>query len=190
MGNRCDWVQSSMSKVYHDEEWGIPEHDDIKLFEMLILEGMQAGLSWDIILKKRESMRENFDQFNPEVIQKYDDAKVASFMNNPNLIRNRLKLKSLAINAKAFCEIVQQYGSFNKYIWKFVDYRPIIHCCKGSSDMPSTSSHATKMSKSLKKNGFKYVGPVTCYSFMQAVGMVDDHAIWCEWHSNNRMSRR
>jgi len=186
MKERCDWVQSEISKVYHDSEWGIPQHNDQKLFEMLILEGMQAGLSWDTILKRRESMRIAFDNFNASIIVNYDDNKLDELLNNPGVIRNRLKLKALPINARAFLEVQKEYGSFDKYIWRFLDYKPIIHSCNGVIDMPVENENARIMSKELRKKGFKYVGATICYAFMQAVGMVDDHAIWCRWHSRQR----
>lgn len=183
---RCDWVQSDISKTYHDLEWGLPQHDDKKLFEMLILEGMQAGLSWDTILKRREGMRKAFDNFDYNIIAKYDENKCKELLNNPNVIRNRLKIASLPINATAFLRIREVYETFDKYIWQFVNYEPIIHKCKSAGDMPIEDEHSKRMSRSLKQNGFKFVGSTICYAFMQAVGMVDDHTVWCDWHSTRR----
>ena len=186
MMQRCDWVQSETSKRYHDEEWGIPVHDDVKLFEMLILEGMQAGLSWDIVLKRRESMRKAFDNFNPECICNYNEEKIRGLLKDPGVIRNKLKINSLKVNAEAFLNIQKREGTFDKFIWKFVDGSPIVNSFKGCYDMPIENAISKKMSKELKKEGFKFVGSTICYAFMQAVGMVDDHAVWCDWHTNNR----
>lgn len=183
---RCDWVRSELSAVYHDTEWGIPQHDDRKLFEMLVLEGMQAGLSWEIVLKRRESMREAFDGFDPQAIAGYDAKKQQELLLNPGVIRNRLKIASLPINAQAFLKAQGQYGSFDSFIWQFVGGKPIINRFESSSQLPTEDAHSKQMSKELKKRGFKFVGSTICYAFMQAVGMVDDHTIWCHRHSTNR----
>lgn len=183
---RCDWVQSEISRKYHDEEWGIPVHDDTKLFEMLILEGMQAGLTWDTVLKRRESMRKAFDNFDPKYICNYNEDKIRELLNDSGVIRNKLKINSLKVNAAAFLNIQGKYGTFDKFIWSFVNGIPIINSSKGCYDMPIDDAVSRSMSKVLKKEGFKFVGSTICYAFMQAVGMVDDHAVWCDWHTNNR----
>ena len=164
---------------YHDNEWGRPVHDDNKLFEMLILEGAQAGLSWITVLKKREAYREAFDSFDPKKIALYDDVKIEELMTNEGIIRNRLKINAVIINAKLFLEIVEKYGSFDKFIWEYVDYKPVIGYWKNLEDMPITTSISDKISKDLKKMGFKFVGSTIIYSFMQAVGMVNDHLESC-----------
>ena len=177
---RCEWAKSDLDIVYHDNEWGKPLHNDKKLFELLILEGMQAGLSWSIILKKREYMREAFDDFDAEKLSKYDDTKVGELMQNPKIIRNRRKLEALVSNAKAFLAIQRTYGSFDKYIWSFVDNKPIINNWNELKEIPLFTDVSDKMSKELKKQGFKFVGTTICYSYMQATGMVNDHMSWCD----------
>jgi len=164
---------------YHDNEWGRPVHDDRKLFEMLILEGAQAGLSWETVLKKRESYREAFDGFDPEKVALYDDAKKAQLMANAGIIRNRLKINAAVINAELFLEIVQKHGSFDKFIWSYVDFKPIVGHWESFEKMPLTTPVSDKISKDLKKLGFKFVGSTIIYSFMQAVGMVNDHLTKC-----------
>jgi DNA-3-methyladenine glycosylase I len=177
---RCSWAtQSEIEKEYHDREWGVPNFDDRHLFEMLILEGAQAGLSWLTVLKKRESYREGFDGFDPAKIARYDDAKRSELLANPGIIRNRLKVDSTIHNAKAFLTITDQGKSFSDYIWSFVDGEPIINEFKEMSDVPSETEISKRMSKQLKKDGFKFVGPTICYAFMQAVGMVNDHTVDC-----------
>ena len=164
---------------YHDNEWGRPVHDDRKLFEMLILEGAQAGLSWETVLKKRENYKKAFDNFDPKKVAKYDDKKIAELLENPGIIRNRLKVNAAVINAKLFLEIQKQYGSFDKFIWSYVDNKPIVGHPKDFSKMPITTEISDKISKNLKKMGFKFVGSTIIYSFMQAVGMVNDHLTNC-----------
>lgn len=164
---------------YHDNEWGRPVHDDCKLFEMLILEGAQAGLSWITVLKKRKTYREVFDGFDPEKVALYGDAKIEELMANAGIIRNRLKINAAIINAKLFLEIRKKYGSFDKFIWAYVDYTPIIGHWKKFEDVPITTPISDKISRDLKKLGFKFVGSTIIYSFMQAVGMVNDHLESC-----------
>ena len=178
--NRCSWAtHSELEKKYHDTEWGVPNYDDRHLFEMLILEGAQAGLSWLTVLKKRESYREAFDGFDPEKIAQYGDKKRTELLSNPGIIRNRLKVDATIQNAKAYLSITDQGESFSKYIWSFVDGQPIINEFREMSDVPAETERSKAMSKQLKKDGFKFVGPTICYAFMQAVGMVNDHIVDC-----------
>ena len=164
---------------YHDKEWGRPVHNDNKLFEMLILEGAQAGLSWETVLKKRDAYREAFDGFDPKKVANYDDAKIETLMANPGIIRNRLKINAAVINATLFLELVEKHGSFDKFIWGYTDYKPITGHWENFKDMPLTTSISDRISKDLKKMGFKFVGSTIVYSFMQAVGMVNDHLKSC-----------
>ena len=164
---------------YHDNEWGRPVHDDIKLFEMLILEGMQAGLSWATVLKKREAFIEAFDGFDPEKVALYDDAKIQALLANTGIIRNRLKVNAAVTNARLFLEIVKEYGSFDRFIWGYVDHTPIVGHWAAFEDMPLTTPVSDRISKDMKKMGFKFVGSTIIYSFMQAVGMVNDHLTSC-----------
>lgn len=177
---RCAWEEGvPIFKDYHDKEWGRPEHDDIKLFEMLILEGAQAGLSWVTVLKKRESYREAFDGFDPKKVALYDDAKVEELMLNEGIIRNRLKINSAIINAKLFLETAEKHGSFDKFIWSYVDYKPIVGQWTDIYDLPATTPLSDRISKDLKKLGFKFVGSTIIYAYMQAIGMVNDHVMDC-----------
>lgn len=177
---RCYWAGNDPMYVdYHDNEWGRPVHDDIKLFEMLILEGMQAGLSWITILKKRDAFRKAFDGFDPYKVSVYDDEKIQELLANEKIIRNRLKINAAVSNAKAFIKVVEEFGSFDKFIWGYVNYRPIINQWEKISDMPARTSLSDKISKDLAKRGFKFVGSTIIYSFMQAVGMVNDHTTDC-----------
>jgi len=179
-GKRCTWVTDDPIYIaYHDEEWGRPVHDDRKLFEMLTLEGAQAGLSWITILKRRANYRNAFDGFAPELVSEYDELKIDHLMNNEGIIRNRRKIESVVTNAKAFLQVQQEYGSFDAYIWQFVDGKPVMNHYKKQSDVPASTVVSEHMSKDLKKRGFKFVGPIICYSFMQAVGMVNDHTEDC-----------
>ncbi len=180
---RCDWaVNDPMMISYHDEEWGVPVHDDRVLFEFLVLEGAQAGLSWSTILKKRENYRAFFDNFDPEKVATYEEDKVTELMQNPNIIRNRLKIRSAVTNARAVLAVRKEFGSFDSYIWRFVNGRTIQNSWKRLTDVPSKTLEAEAMSKDLKKRGFSFVGPTICYSFMQAVGMVNDHMTYCFRH--------
>ena len=177
--NRCRWATTDLSIPYHDTEWGVPLHDDQRLFEFLILEGAQAGLSWETILKKRESYRKAFDNFDPERIAKYNAKKLEKLMADPGIIRNRLKVDSAVSNAKAFLEVQDEFGSFDKYIWSFVDGKPRVNKWRGLGDVPASTPQSDAMSKDLKKRGFRFVGSTICYAFMQATGMVNDHALSC-----------
>lgn len=180
MKQRCEWAGIDPLYIkYHDEEWGVPVHDGGKLFEMLILEGAQAGLNWITVLRKRENYRKAFDNFNPYKIVKYDSKKVEKLLNNAGIIRNRLKINAAIQNAKCFIEIKKNFGSFDNYIWKFVDYTPKINQWNSMKELPSRTAESDLMSKDLKKNGFKFVGSTICYAFMQAVGMVNDHTADC-----------
>ena len=180
---RCGWcLPDPLYMSYHDHEWGRPVHDDQKLFEMLTLEGAQAGLSWYTILKKREHYRQAFDQFDAAKIARYDDAKIAFLLQNPGIVRNKLKVNATVKNARAFLEVQEECGSFDKYIWQFTDYRTVVNHPRQLSEVPASTPVSDAMSKALKKRGFTFVGSTICYAFMQAVGMVDDHleACWCK----------
>jgi len=187
MENRCNWAQKNeLMAKYHDEEWGRPLHDDQKLFEFLILEGMQAGLSWQTILNKREAFREAFDNFNPEIVADYDDDKVIGLMNNAGIIRNKAKILACINNAKRFIEVQSEFGSFNEYIWKFVDYKPIINQFRELKELPAKTALSDAISADLKKRGFKFIGSTIVYAHMQATGMVNDHLVHCFCHAGNR----
>jgi DNA-3-methyladenine glycosylase I len=177
---RCQWAGNDPLYInYHDTEWGVPLHDDQQLFEFLILEGFQAGLSWITVLKKREHFREVFDNFNAQKIAAYDSAKVERLMNDAGIIRNRLKIEGAIINAKLFLEIQQEYPSFDNYIWQFVGHQTIVNQRSSLSEVPAKTDISDAMSKALKKKGFKFIGSTICYAFMQATGMVNDHTINC-----------
>ncbi|MDF3054570.1 MAG: DNA-3-methyladenine glycosylase [Gammaproteobacteria bacterium] len=177
---RCDWSTTHpLLQEYHDTEWGVQLHDDQKLFEFLILEGAQAGLSWLTILKRREGYRQAFDHFNAEKIASYTLKKVEVLMQDDRIIRNRLKINSAIQNAQVFLAIKEKYGTFDQYIWQFVDGKPIIHQCQTMADVPVKTHVSDLMSKDLKKQGFSFVGSTICYAFMQAVGMVNDHLKGC-----------
>ncbi len=176
---RCTWPSNPLSIRYHDEEWGVPQHDDRTLFEFLILEGAQAGLSWDTILQKRENYRAAFDQFDPARIARYDRRKQQSLLRNPGIIRNRLKVASAVRNAKAFLDVQKEFGSFDRYIWQFVGGKPRINAWRPGLKLPASTPESDAMSKDLKKRGFNFVGSTICYAFMQAVGMVNDHWVKC-----------
>lgn len=177
---RCQWcVGDKLYQQYHDNEWGVPTYDDQTLFEFIILESFQAGLSWITILKKRENFRQAFDNFNYKKIAKYNDEKIAELMQNAGIIRSELKIKSAISNAKAFIEIQKEFGSFSKYIWKFTNGKPLVNHPKTSSDVPAATPLSTEISKDLKERGFKFVGPTIVYAYMQAVGMVNDHVADC-----------
>ena len=180
MIQRCDWPgENKLMIEYHDTEWGVPLHDDRKLFEFLMLDNAQAGLSWQTILNKRENYRKAFDNFDPAKIARYNQRKITSLLNNPGIIRNQLKVQSAVTNAQAFLEIQAEFGSFDAYIWQFVNGTPIRNHWKSLKDIPATSPESDAMSKALKKSGFKFVGSTICYAFMQSVGMVNDHLIHC-----------
>ncbi len=177
--NRCGWAKDALMIEYHDKEWGIPVHDDRKLFEMLILEGAQAGLTWLTILKRRENYRKAFDNFIPHKVSKYDAKDISQLLKNAGIIRNKLKIKSTINNAKMFLEIQKEFGSFDKYLWSFVDYKPIINNYKNLTDIPSSTPLSDKLSKDLKTRGFSFVGSTICYAFLQSVGVVNDHMMDC-----------
>jgi len=177
---RCEWCGDDPLYIkYHDEEWGMPEHDDRKLFEMLLLEGAQAGLSWITVLKKRENYRKAFSNFNPNRIAKYDSKKVKELLNNPGIIRNKLKVNAFINNAQCFLNVKKEFGMFDNYIWQFVNHEPVINKFKSLSEIPATTEASESMSKDLKKRGFKFVGSTICYAYMQACGMVNDHVVNC-----------
>jgi len=177
---RCSWAgETPIYQDYHDNEWGRPVHDDIKLFEMLTLEGAQAGLSWITVLKKREAYRVAFDGFDPRQVACYDESKIEELMANEGIIRNRLKINAAITNAKLFLEIQEQFGSFDKFIWAYVDGKPIVGHREGLDDIPATTPLSDEISKDLKKRGFKFVGSTIIYAFMQATGIVNDHMVSC-----------
>jgi DNA-3-methyladenine glycosylase I len=176
---RCGWVGNELARVYHDEEWGVPVHDDRKLFEFIVLEGAQAGLSWDTILRKRECYRKVMDGFNPEKVARYGDKKIAELLAEPGIIRNRLKVLSAISNAQAFLKVAEEFGSFDAYIWSFVEGRPIVNRWEGRQQVPAVTKEAEVMAKDLKRRGFKFMGPTICYAHMQATGMVNDHTTDC-----------
>ena len=178
--NRCFWCESSKLLIdYHDKEWGVPLHDDKKLFEFLILEGAQAGLTWQTILNKRENYRGAFDNFDPRKISRYTQKDMNTLLKDAGIIRNRLKIEATITNAKKFLEIQKEFGSFDKYIWQFVNHKSIKNKFKSLNDIPAATKESEAMSKELKKRGFKFVGPTICYALMQAVGMVNDHFTGC-----------
>ncbi len=176
---RCHWASNELAIHYHDQEWGTPLHDDRKLFELLILEGAQAGLSWNTILQKRENFRAAFDNFDPAAVARYDRRKVRQLLANPGIIRNRLKIAAAIQNAKAFLAVQREFGSFDAYIWQFVGGKPIQNRRRSSKAVPARTRQSDAMSKDLERRGFKFVGSTICYAFMQATGMVNDHAIHC-----------
>jgi DNA-3-methyladenine glycosylase I len=181
---RCSWASSEPNIRYHDEEWGVPVHDDRTLFEFLVLEGAQAGLSWETILKKRANYRAAFDNFEPAVIAAYDDAKVASLLADPGIVRNRLKIASAISNARAFAEVQAEFGSFDAYVWRFVGGEPKVNAWRSLAELPARTVESDALSKDLQKRGLRFVGSTICYAFMQAVGMVNDHTVDCiRWSS-------
>lgn len=188
---RCAWPSSPVSIAYHDREWGVPLKDDRKLFEFLVLDAAQAGLSWEIILRKREGFRAALDNFDPEKIARYDHKKIKELLDDERIIRNRLKIESAISNAQAFLAVQKECGSFARYIWQFVEGKPRINARRSLKDIPATSAESDAMSKALKKRGFRFVGSTICYAFMQAAGMVNDHAIDCFRHAEltRRMQR-
>lgn len=180
MKNRCKWTNNNqISNYYHDTEWGVKLHDDYKLFEFLVLDAFQAGLSWLTILKKRENFRKAFDNFDFAKIANYDNSKIEELLLNEGIIRNKLKILATVNNAQKFIEVRNEFGTFDKYIWQFSDYKQIVNSYKNWNEIPATSSESDAMSKDLKKRGFKFVGSTICYAFMQAAGMVNDHEISC-----------
>ena len=187
MKTRCGWAGADPLYVaYHDEEWGVPVHDDQTLFEFLILEGAQAGLSWSTILNKRENYRRAFDNFDPKQVAAYDEAKVAELLSDPGIVRNKLKVRSAVANARAFLAVQEEFGRFDAYIWQFVGGQPKQNGWRTLAEIPAQTAESEAMSKDLKKRGFNFVGPTICYAFMQAVGMVNDHTVDCFRHQELR----
>lgn len=178
----CAWAKSESELAYHDHEWCRSVHDERKLFEMLILEGMQAGLSWRTVLDKREHMRKAFDNFVPEIVAQYDDNKKSELLQNAGIIRNRAKINALVNNARAFLEIQREFGSFDTYIWSFSGGRKIVNAWTDETMVPATTEVSDKMSKDLYKRGFRFTGSTICYSYMQAIGIVNDHIVTCEFY--------
>jgi len=176
---RCAWATTELMIPYHDEEWGVPQHDDQLLFEFLVLEGAQAGLSWSTILAKRGAYRKAFSSFNPQKVAKYGPDKVSQLLTNPGIVRNRMKIESAVRNARAFLAVQKEFGSFDGYIWQFVGGRPMVNRWRSMSQLPAQTPESVRMSKDLLKRGFSFVGPTVCYAFMQAVGMVNDHLVSC-----------
>ena len=176
---RCQWATGELSIPYHDQEWGVPLHDDRALFEFLILEGAQAGLSWNTILQKRENYRKAFDRFDPSKVARYDARKVAALLANPGIVRNRLKIASAVQNARAFLEVQEEFGGFDPYVWKFVGGKPKQNRWKTLRELPARTAESDALSKDLGRRGFKFVGSTICYAFMQATGMVNDHIRDC-----------
>ena len=179
IARRCAWAKSELMQAYHDAEWGVPRHDDQELFEFLILEGAQAGLSWETILKKRDNYRKAFAGFDPKKVAKFGAADERRLLANEGIVRNRLKVSSAVSNAKAFLDVQREFGSFDAYIWGFVGGKPIRNAVKSLRDVPARTPESDAMSKDLRKRGFRFVGSTICYAFMQAVGMVNDHEVGC-----------
>ncbi len=177
--SRCEWAASESMHAYHDNEWGVPVHDDRVLFEFLILEGAQAGLSWETILKKRENYRAAFDHFEPALVAKYNQRKAEKLLANPGIVRNRLKIAATIQNAKAFLAIQKEFGSFDAYVWQFVGGKPKVNQWRSLKQIPPRTNESDALSKDLVRRGFKFVGSTICYAFMQAVGMVNDHTVGC-----------
>ncbi|HEY6767253.1 MAG TPA: DNA-3-methyladenine glycosylase I [Candidatus Sulfotelmatobacter sp.] len=176
---RCAWATNPLAIRYHDKEWGVPVHDDRKLFEFLILEGAQAGLSWNTILNKRENYRAAFDRFDPKRVARYDRRKIQRLLSDPGIVRNKLKIASAVANAKSFLKVQEEFGSFDRYIWRFVGGKPRINSWKALDQLPARSPESDAMSKDLKSRSFNFVGSTICYAFMQATGMVNDHVVEC-----------
>jgi DNA-3-methyladenine glycosylase I len=179
--HRCPWLDLTKADYieYHDKEWGVPVHDDRTIFEFLILEGAQAGLSWYTVLRKREAYRKAFKQFDPQRVARYGKRELASLLNNPGIIRNQQKIVATITNAQRFLEVQREFGSFGRYIWRFVNGKPIVHKFRRLKDYPATSAESDALSKDLKQRGFKFVGSTICYAHMQATGMINDHVVDC-----------
>jgi DNA-3-methyladenine glycosylase I len=189
VSNRCPWPGDALCLAYHDTEWGVPVHDERKLFEFLVLEGAQAGLSWHIILKKRENYRAAFDQFDPAKVARYNAAKIARLLANPGIVRNRLKVAAAVQNARAFLAVQEEFGGFDRYIWRFVAGAPIVNHWGSMKEVPARTPISDSMSKDLRQRGFKFVGSTICYAHMQATGMVNDHLTSCFRHKELRKGR-
>lgn len=185
---RCPWAKTALSIPYHDHEWGVPLHDDRKHFEFLVLDGAQAGLSWETILKKREAYRQAFDGFDPHIVARYDERKVADLLADEGIVRNRLKVRSAIRNANAFLEVQHEFGTFDAYIWRFVGGTPLQNRWESLSQVPARTAESDAMSKDLKQRGFNFVGSTICYAYMQAAGLVNDHLVSCFRHQP--LSRR
>jgi DNA-3-methyladenine glycosylase I len=181
--NRCDWPRNELAIRYHDEEWGVPIHDDRRLFEHLVLGGAQAGLSWDIILRKRDSYRLAFDRFDPRAVAAYGSERVEELLANPGIVRNRLKVESAIRNARAVLAVQEEFGSLDAYLWRFVEGRPIVNAWQTLAELPARTPESDTMSRELKARDFTFVGSTICYAVMQAVGMVNDHVIGCFRHA-------
>ncbi|MGB8964675.1 MAG: DNA-3-methyladenine glycosylase I [Candidatus Cybelea sp.] len=179
---RCPWARTEPMIAYHDREWGVPSHDESTLFEFLVLEGAQAGLSWETILRKRDRYRELFRGFDPSLVARITPARVEKLMQDPGIVRNRAKIESTVGNAKALLKVRDEFGSADAYLWSFVDGRPIVNHWRRMRDVPASTDRSEAMSRDLRKRGFRFVGPTICYAFMQAVGMVNDHLVDCAWH--------
>lgn len=179
---RCTWPTDPLMQKYHDEEWGVPVHDDRKLFEFMVLDAFQAGLSWKTVLHKRENFRKAFNGFDPATIATYDEAKYLELLNDPGIIRNRAKIRATIENAKAFLAVQKEFGTFDRYIWSFVSYHPVVNSWTSLSELPAKTGLSDVMSKDLIRRGFKFVGSTICYAFMQAAGLVNDHVVGCFRH--------
>jgi len=186
---RCGWATTPLSIAYHDTEWGVPVHDDLVLFEFLTLEGAQAGLSWETILKKRDAYREAFAEFDPAKVARFTPARVERLLQDPGIVRNRLKVESTLTNAKAFLAVQREFGSFDAYVWAFVSGAPIVNRRRTLKDLPARTPESDALSKDLSKRGFRFVGSTICYAFMQAVGLVDDHLMDCFRRAKRRQGR-
>jgi DNA-3-methyladenine glycosylase I len=184
--SRCPWPVDELYIAYHDLEWGVPVHEDRKLFEFLVLEGAQAGLSWHLILKKRENYRAAFDQFDPAIVARYSASKIAKLLANPGIVRNRLKISSAVQNARSFLAVQEEFGSFDRYIWRFTEGRPIVNHWRSMKEVPARTPVSDTMSRDLKQRGFKFVGSTICYAHIQATGMVNDHLTGCFRHKEIR----
>ena len=183
MKKRCTWAgDDALMTAYHDKEWGTPLHNDNQLFEFLCLEGAQAGLSWATVLRKREAYRQAFDQFDPNLVARYGETKIQNLLQNKGIIRNKLKVRAFITNARQFLKLQSEFGSFDKYIWQFVNHRPIQNRWNVLAEIPASTPASETMSKDLKKRGFTFVGPTICYALMQAIGMVNDHTVDCFRH--------
>jgi DNA-3-methyladenine glycosylase I len=187
---RCEWAKNELYIAYHDHEWGVPVHNDRDLFEFLILEGMQAGLSWETILRKRDNYRDALDNFKVSAVASYKQPKVRQLLANPGIIRNRLKIESAIQNARLFLAVQEEFGSFDAYVWDFIGGRPKQNKWRSPKEVPALTAEAETLSKDLRRRGFKFVGPTICYAFMQAVGMVNDHLVHCFRHKELREQAR
>jgi DNA-3-methyladenine glycosylase I len=180
--SRCGWAKDEASIRYHDEEWGVPVRDDRTWFEFLVLEGAQAGLSWDTILRKRENYRRAFDEFDPEAVARFDEDRIAALLADPGIVRNRLKVASAVRNARAFLDVRQEFGGFDAYVWPFVGGSPIVNAWRSLAEVPARTAESDVLSKDLKRRGFNFVGTTICYALMQATGLVNDHLVGCFRH--------